>query len=57
MAKTNQLRFLIDFWNLNKQLKRNPHLIPKISEVLLNLEGFQYATSLDLKMGVLSYKS
>ena len=25
--------------------------MPKIREVLLNLEGFQYATSLDLNMG------
>ena len=25
--------------------------MPKISEMLLNLEGFQYATSLELNMG------
>ena len=25
--------------------------MPKILEIILNLEGFQYATSLDLNMG------
>ena len=32
-------------------LKHNPYLMPKICEMLLNLEGFQYATSLELNMG------
>ena len=49
--KMNQVRFLSDFQNLNRQLKGKPHPIPKISEMLLNFEGFQYATSLDLNMG------
>ena len=49
--KTNQIRFLSDFRNLNRQLKRKPYPMPKICEMLLNLEGFQYATSLDLNMG------
>ena len=49
--KTNRVRFLSDFWNLNRQLKRKPFPMPKIREMLLNLEGFQYATSLDLNMG------
>ena len=43
--------FLNDFRNLNSQLKHKPYPMPKISEMLLKLEGFQYATSLDLKMG------
>ena len=42
------MRFLSDFWNLNRQLKRKPYPMPKIREMLLNLEGFKYATSLDL---------
>ena len=50
-AKTNCVIFLSDFWNLNRQLKRKPYFKPKIHEMLLNLEGFQFATSLDLNMG------
>ena len=49
--KTNQIRFLSDFRNLNRQLKRKPYPMPKIREMILNLEGFQYAISLDLDMG------
>ena len=37
--------------NLNKQLKQKSHPLSKINETLLKLEGFQYAISLDLKMG------
>ena len=45
--KSNQVRFLSEFRNLNKQLKQKPYPMPKINEILLELEGFQYATSLD----------
>jgi hypothetical protein len=43
--------FISDFQELNKQLKRKPFPIPKINNLLLKLEGFQYAMSLDLNMG------
>ena len=36
-AKTNRVRFLSDFWNLNRQLKHKPYPIPKIREIRLNL--------------------
>ena len=49
--KTNCVKFLSDFWNLNIQLKRKTYPMPKIHEMLLNLEGFRYGTSLDLNMG------
>ena len=49
-AKTNHIRFLSEFWNLNRHLKRNTYPTPKILGILLNLEGFQYATSLNLSM-------
>ena len=49
--KYNRVRFLSDFMNLNKKLKRKIYPMPKINEMLLKLEGFQYATSLDLSMG------
>ena len=42
-SKTNRVVFLSEFWNLNRQLKRKPHPMPKIHEMVLNWEGFQYA--------------
>ena len=49
-AKTNCVRFLSDFLNLNRQLKCKPYPMPKIREMLLNIEGFKYASSLYLNM-------
>ena len=45
------VRFLSDLRELNKRLIRKPYPLPKISTVLQELEGFQYATALDLNMG------
>ncbi len=42
---------ITDFWELNKWIVRRPFLIPKISTTLQELEGFTYATALDLNMG------
>ena len=50
-AKTDRVRFLSDFRNLSRKLKRKPYPMPEIREIILNLEGFQYATSLNLNMG------
>ena len=47
----NWIGFLSDFRNLKSQLIRKPYIMPKIWEMILNLEGFKYATSLDLNMG------
>ena len=49
--KNGEVRFLTDFRKLNKMLVRKPFPLPKISVVLQELEGFTYATSLDLNMG------
>ena len=49
--KSNRVRFLSDFRNINKQLKRKLYTMPKTNEMLLELEGFQYATSLGLNVG------
>ena len=49
--KDGTVRFISDFRELNKRIKRKPYPIPKIQDMLLKLEGFQYATSLDLNMG------
>ena len=38
--KSNQVQFLSEFRNINKQLKRKPYPMPKVNEMLLKLEGF-----------------
>jgi len=49
--KDGSARFISDFRELNKRTLRKPYPIPNIQDMLLNLEGFQWATSLDLNMG------
>ena len=49
--KTGDVRVLTDFRKLNEYLVRKPHPLPKPSEMLLELEGFKWATALDLSMG------
>ena len=49
--KDGTVRFISDFRELNKQIKRKPYPIPNIQDMLMKMEGFQYATSLDLNMG------
>jgi hypothetical protein len=49
--KNGSARFIPDFRELNKRISRKPYPIPKIQEMLQNLEGFAYATSIDLNMG------
>merc|ERR1712115_31318 len=49
--KDHTIRFITDFREINKRVKRNPFPLPKIQDMLLKLEGFMYATSLDLNMG------
>jgi hypothetical protein len=49
--KDKTVRFLSDFWEVNKRLVRKPFSIPKISTVLQELEGFSYAATLDVNMG------
>jgi Reverse transcriptase (RNA-dependent DNA polymerase) len=49
--KDGSVQFISDFRELNKRIKRKPYPILKIQDMLLKLEGFQWATSLDLNMG------
>ena len=49
--KDHTVRFINNLIELNKRIVRRPYPLPKISEMLLKLEGFQWATSLDLNMG------
>ena len=49
--KEGTVRFISDFREVNKCLVRSPFPIPKIQTILQELEGFKYATALDLNMG------
>ncbi len=42
---------ILDFRELNKRIVRKPYPIPEISIALQEVEGFTYATVLDLNMG------
>ena len=45
------VRTVSDFREVNKRLVRKPFPLPKITVMLQEIEGFSYATSLDLNMG------
>ena len=49
--KDGTVRFISDFRRLNQKIKRKPYPLPRISDTLQQLEGFRYATSLDINMG------
>jgi hypothetical protein len=49
--KDHTVHTISDFRELNKQIVRKPYPIPKISTTLQELEGFTYATTLDLNLG------
>ena len=49
--KNKTVRFISDFREVNKHIVRTPYPIPKIPTVLQEMEGFTYATALDLNMG------
>jgi len=49
--KDKTVRFINDLRELNKRIRRMPFPLPKIQDLLLKMEGFSYATALDLNMG------
>ena len=44
------LRFIINFGKWIEQIEWKPYPIPNIQDLLFKLEGFTYATSIDLNM-------
>ncbi len=44
------------FGEHNKWIERKPFPIPKINNILQELQGFTYATALDLNMGYFSIR-
>ena len=52
MPKKDQtVRFITDFWKLNKMIVRKPYPLPNIQETLTTIGKFTYATVVDLVMG------
>ena len=49
--KEQNRKVLTDFREVNKRIIHTPFPIPKIGSVLQEMEGFSYATALDLNMG------
>ena len=49
--KEETVIFMIDYRRINRQLVRKPYPSPRIGETMHKLEGFQYATALNLNMG------
>ena len=49
--KTGTVRFITDLRQVNKRIVRKPFPLPKITDVMQRLQGFQYASALDLNMG------
>ena len=45
------MRFITNYNMINQKLVRKPYPLPRIGETMHQLEGFQYATALDLNMG------
>jgi len=54
--KNGTVRVITDFRKVNKMIKKKSYPIPRISDTLQQLEGFQYATALDLNMGYYTIK-
>ena len=48
--KYKKLCFILDLRELNKQIKKYPYQFPKIQDLLLKLNGFQYTALLDINM-------
>ena len=51
LTKEGTVRFIKDYRDLNKKQFRKLYPLPRIGETIHQLEGFQYATVLDLSMG------
>ena len=49
--ENGQVRFLTDLRKINNLLVRKPYPIPRILDIIQTLQGFTYATALDLNMG------
>jgi hypothetical protein len=49
--RNGNIRVVSDFRKLSSLLKRHPFPIPMIGDMIRSMEGFTFATALDLNMG------
>ena len=49
--KEGTVRFITDYRKLNQMIVRKPYPLPRIGETMQQLEGFQFASAIDLNMG------
>lgn len=49
--KNGQIRFVSDFRQLNKGLRRTPYPLSVPQEIFRTMDGFEYCTTMDLNMG------
>jgi hypothetical protein len=54
--KNGSIRVVTHFRKLNLLLKRHPFPIPKIGDMIRSMEGFTFASALDLNMGYYQIK-
>ena len=47
-ANQDEVRLVIDLREVNKKLRRSPHPMPRIDETFQSIDGFDWATTLDL---------
>ena len=52
----DEVRFLTDLRQLNKRLVTKPFPLPRIRQILYEINGMQWANALDLKMGYYAIK-
>ena len=48
------IRFITAFRELNQRIKTKPYHIPRIQDLLMKLEGFQWAPNLDLDKEIIN---
>ena len=49
--KDGKMRWITNMHKSNKQIKCKLHPLPNVHDLLLKLEGFNYASAIDLNMG------
>jgi Reverse transcriptase (RNA-dependent DNA polymerase) len=49
--KNGKIRFVSDFRQLNKVLRRTPYPLPVPQEIFRTMDGFSFCTTMDINMG------
>ena len=54
--KDGRIRWVSDFWKLNKLLKRPRYFLPSIPEIMQRRQGFKFITKVDIVMGCYTFE-